>query len=103
MAKANVYNIGQSVRTTFTLRDINDALFDPAILTCQTRDKVNNVYGDITEYTLVDLEITRLSLGVYYIDIDCLLEGTTYVFWQGSGNCKASKPDRWVVRGNVFD
>lgn len=79
MSCNNEYDIGQSVKVAATIRDNTGALADPSNLYF----KVGRPDGTSTIYQyLVDAEVVRASLGVYYLLYTTTMAGNHwYAYW----------------------
>lgn len=74
-----------SVRATFT--NLAGAVADPTIITFRAKSPA----GVTTSYVYAtDAEVVKESTGVYRLDLPCLLAGTYWVRWEGTGAVTAS-------------
>ena len=78
---------GNLIRVTATFRDIDRNLVDPTVVTARIEDPA----GTETVYIYNSgPQIVRVSVGVYYVDVDLTAKGIWYYRFEGTGAVKAA-------------
>ena len=90
----NRYHIGQAVRITGTFRDEAEAVFDPGTVKCD----ITIPDGTTTTYTYpTDSEITKVSTGIYRIDLETPTAGVYHYAWYSTSPGTADQ-NRFIIR-----
>lgn len=89
---ATEYTLGQVVRLTATIRDVDGALIAPTAVTVRVRDPAG-----VTTATAA----SALSLGVYYVDVTANAAGTWYYRVVTTGPVTAGEGSFDVLPSNV--
>lgn len=89
---ATEYALGQVVRLTATIRDVDGALVTPTAVTARVRDP-----SDVTTSTAA----SSVSLGVYYVDVTASAAGTWYYRFTSTGPVTAGEGSFDVLPTNV--
>lgn len=97
------YISGSLVRATGTFTDINGAPADPTTISL----KYKSGSGSTTTLTYAGSQLTKLSTGVYYADLDTSgWAGPNNQLWTlewiGTGTCQAISGDSFTVSAPVL-
>lgn len=84
---ANVYEVGDLVRSRGTFKDIDGNLVDPSQVFVEVLDPGGT--KTIKQY-VVDVEVIRASLGIYYLDVSVDQQGRWYMRWYSTGQYQAA-------------
>lgn len=104
MSTLTVYMSGSLVRTTATFTDVTGALADPTTVTLKYRPGAG---AAVVTLTYAGSQLTKLSTGVYYADLDTtswVTAGSVTVTleWIGTGACQAVATDTFQVTEPVL-
>lgn len=88
------YDTGDLVRITGTFKDLNGNFIDPSAIFFKYKNPLNV----ITTYTYGVSNITRASIGIYFVDIPLPLAGTYNYRFYSTGTGQAAKESSLVVR-----
>lgn len=76
-----------------------EQLTDPTVITCRVKDPLNV----ITLFTSgVDVELTKLSTGVYKLEIPVPTVGEWHFRWKGTGAVATAGEEKFTVEQSVF-
>lgn len=96
---SNTYDLGDKIRTKGTFTDENGAVHDPD----KVYYKIMKPDGTVTAYEYgVDVELVRVSTGVYSVDIDI---DAVYDWWYrfySTGVGQAAGENTFRVRQTAF-
>lgn len=91
------FDIGQQIRMRCEFR-VDDVLTDPTTATLTVFDPSENT----DNYSLSGATITKLSDGIFYVDIDLDEAGVWYFKWTSTGAVKAAKQGQFEVAAANF-
>ncbi len=90
-----IFPIGNVIRSDNTFRDSNGDLADPTTVSL----KFESPAGVITTYVFgTDAELTKVSTGVYRVDISASESGFYHLRWLSTGTGEASDKTSFKVR-----
>jgi hypothetical protein len=94
------YDLGDAVRCTAAFRSLSGVLFDPTTVSVSVRKPdgtiTTKVYG-------TDLEVIKVSVGSYYIDVDGNAPGNWFYRWFSTGTGQAAAERAFGIRQSQFD
>jgi len=93
----SAYDIGDQIESQVTFATAAGTATDPTAITAQwSIDR-----GAVTTLTYgVDAGLTKISTGVYEINLTTTEEGKITVRWAGTGTVIAASEDQFDVRGS---
>lgn len=92
------YVIGNKIRITGTITDLEGTAVDPTTLEIEVRDPA----GKVTTYTYgEDEEVVRDSTGVYYLDLLPNLPGPWRYYWLGEGENQVASNGSFFVKSKT--
>lgn len=95
---ANTYDVGDKVRTQVSFTD-DGVVTDPSAITY----KFKTPAGVTTTYVYgTDVQLVKLSTGIYYVDLTIALEGRYDWRFEGTGALVAAYEGSFWVRLSEF-